>query len=451
MRIKKYINIVFFFFIIGLSLTSCSNEELDSTEEIPDVGDDLGTDAPIDSVMPNPNPTPDTIGKATFFNESLTSNDYILVNDAKNNFVYLMDKKATTLHQWNLGANGDLGNDCFLESDGTLLAMLESDNTSPELRLGGYGGKIHSLDKNGNIIWQFEYSSENHVLHHDALTLPNGNVLAMIWERKSLEEVSAKGYDLEVELFPDGLIEIERATKEIVWEWHLWDHTIQDGDETKLNYGSVNSNPQLVDLNYNQREDGDISHGNGITYDPEKDIIYFSANFYSEIWVIDHSTSSAEAAGHTGGNYGKGGDLIYRFGNPKAYGNNQGKRLFHNNHHPNLFSPDDYSKMLVFSNGAELEQSTVYELRLPDEFSLNSDLDNEPEVLWSFADSDLYSPKVSGATRLSNGNTLITEGDFGIWEVTSSGEVVWKFEGDGFFWRAYPYDKNAEEILILGL
>jgi len=46
---------------------------------------------------------------------------------------------------------------------------------------------------------------------------------------------------------------------------------------------------------------------------------------------------------------------------------------------------------------------------------------------------------------------MITEGDFGVWEVTDTGKVVWKFSGDGFYWRAYHYAKDAPEIQLLGL
>ena len=126
-------------------------------------------------------------------------------------------------------------------------------------------------------------------------------------------------------------------------------------------------------------------------------------------------------------------------------------RLFHNNHFPNLLQGEDYGKLLIFSNGNDIEQSTVYELELPATYSLQQDFNNEPTVIWSFTDPNLYSGKVSGAVPLENGNILITEGDFGFWEVTREKEVVWKFNAEGFFWRGYSYSKNAPEIKILGL
>ncbi|MGC8644373.1 MAG: hypothetical protein ACP5XB_31305, partial [Isosphaeraceae bacterium] len=51
----------------------------------------------------------------------------------------------------------------------------------------------------------------------------------------------------------------------------------------------------------------------------ELDQILLSVHSFSEIWIIDHGTTTAEAATHKGGRSGKGGDLLYRWGNPQAY------------------------------------------------------------------------------------------------------------------------------------
>jgi hypothetical protein len=357
-----------------------------------------------------------------------------------------MDKNANLIFQWPLG-DRKIGNDVLLLNDGTLLASLKSDN--PDFLFGGQGGIIEIIDKNGEALWNFNYSNSEHRSHHDIELLPNGNILAIAWEKMTADEATANGYKIDTAIYPESIIEVNPASDEIVWEWHSKDHLIQNFDETKLNYGIVEENPQLIDLNYVEATEGNIMHANGLSYDGVNDLIYLSVNYYSEVWVIDHSTSSLEAISHSGGNFNRGGDLVYRFGNPTTLNDNTTERLFINNHYPNLF---ESGKMLIFTNGGELEQSTVYELELPTALNQNTiPAITQPNILWSFTDSELYAPRVSEAVRLPNGNTLITEGDFGIWEVTHESEVVWKFSAPGFFWRAYHYAKDDPAILALDL
>ena len=101
--------------------------------------------------------------------------------------------------------------------------------------------------------------------------------------------------------------------------------------------------------------------------------------------------------------------------------------------------------MLIFNNGSAQSQSVVHELQLPTPFDFNT----APTSVWSFTDANLFSSKVSGAYRTENGNTIITEGDFGYWEVTASKEVVWKYNKGGFFWRGYPYKTNSTAVVNL--
>ncbi len=429
MRINSSRN---FFLAITLLILSCSN--------------DKKTSVPIDE--PKLEVIEGTLGKVEFFNRSLVSDGYILVNNAQTNQAFLMDKNAELIHDFPLNGKR-IGNDVFLMDNGQILANLESED--PKIEIGGFGGILQILDADGSVEWNFEYSSNDYIMHHEAEMLPNGNIITQIWERKTLEEAQNSGSELNVDVFPDGIIEINPATDQIVWEWYSWDHLIQEFDDTKENFGVISDNPQKINLNFVPDDKGDIMHANAITYDETNDMIYLSVNFYSEVWVIDHSTTSEQAASSEGGDYGKGGDLIYRFGNPTAYNNTAGERLFFNNHFPNLLKGSDSGKMLIFSNGGDMEQSTVYELKLPNNYVLQTNEDNEPEVIWSFTHPDLFSAKVSGAVRLPNGNTMITEGDFGIWEVTTDGEVVWKFSNPGFYWRAYHYDKTSDAITNLNL
>lgn len=426
---KNKKKLIYFLLIISLASSSCSTDE----------------NNPQTNIISFPNKE----GLEVFDAENVYDG-FILVNDASANSVYLMDKTTDIVHEWNLNGKR-LGNDAFLLEDGRLLAMLESEN--PEITLGGFGGLLSLLDKDGNVEWSYEYSDENHIAHHDAKMLPNGNILFLSWEKKSIEEANQIGFSGSTEIIYDAVLEINPETNEIVWQWHMWDHLVQDYDETKLNFGMIATNPQLIDINYLEVSDssGDVSHANGIDYDADKDLIYISVNYYSEIWVIDHSTTTQEAKTNTGGNYNKGGDLIYRFGNPSAYKNEQGVRLFDRNHHPNLLSGEKKGNILVYSNGLSQEQSTAYELQIPDNLLLESNKNNEPDIIWQFTDSELFSGRVSGVDLLPNGNRIITEGDFGFWEVTEAGEVVWRFMSIGFFWRGYHYDKTDPEILNLEL
>ncbi|APQ17937.1 aryl-sulfate sulfotransferase [Maribacter hydrothermalis] len=432
-------------YLLCIIFASCSSDnnsiEISEEEEI-DNEEIIEEEIPIDSAQTSTG----ELGTVTFYNKALVEDHYILVNDAAANSVYLMDKNADLIYQWPLG-DRIIGNDVLLLNDGTLLASLESDN--PDFQFGGQGGIIQIIDKNGEALWNFDYSNSEHRSHHDVELLTNGNILAIAWEKMTAEEAIANGYKLDTPIYPESIIEVNPTTNEIVWEWHSKDHLIQNFDETKLNYGSVEDNPQLIDLNYVETTTGNIMHANGISYDEVNDLIYLSVNYFSEVWVIDHSTTSLEAVSHSGGNFNRGGDLIYRFGNPTTLNDNTTERLFINNHYPNLFEP---GKMLIYTNGGELEQSTVYELKLPAALNQKSiPAITQPDILWSFTDPELFAPKVSGAVRLPNGNTLITEGDFGLWEVTQESEVVWKFSAPGFFWRAYHYAKDDPAILALEL
>jgi hypothetical protein len=109
--------------------------------------------------------------------------------------------------------------------------------------------------------------------------------------------------------------------------------------------------------------------------------------------------------------------------------------------------------MLIFGNYGpnQSAESTVYEMMFPDPFLLLPITNNEPTIVWSFIDDELHNGKISGADRLANGNTLICEGDFGMWEVTPEKEIVWKYENIGSSWRAYGYDIESSALQFLPL
>ena len=181
---------------------------------------------------------------------------------------------------------------------------------------GTISGEVQKVDWNNNVVWDFIYSTDSTVLHHDIHPLPNGNILMIALDVKTPSEGTQVGASFSILRYSDKIIEVHQTgptTGTIVWEWKLWDHLCQDYDPAKDNYvSSISQNPQLININYNNFND--FFHMNGIDYNAALDQITFSSLTFSEIYVIDHSTTTAEAAGHTGGNSGYGGDIIYRWG-----------------------------------------------------------------------------------------------------------------------------------------
>ena len=372
-------------------------------------------------------PIPDLSPEVVLYTPKKMDDNNVLLIENGGRKAYVVDKTGTKLQSFSFPLN--LGNDFELLPDGGYMGIFKPEGSLP-FSFGGYGGVLQQYDVGGNLVWEYALHTEDELLHHDFEVLPNGNVLVLVWERIGTEEAKAAGVSLDVDVYPEKIIEIDPTTNTVVWQWRSWEHLVQDQYPEAANYGSIASNYTKIDVNYVNKDNGDIMHANALAFDAQRDLIYMSVNFYSEVWVIDHNTTTATAQGEAG-------DLLYRFGNPNAYAN-EGERLFDNNHHPNFVNyTAGPGNMLVYSNGTSTQQSVVYELALPNSF-LTSNGFVLPEVVWSYSHPDLYFNLISGAVRLPNGNTLICEGDYGYWEVTQEKEVVWKYDGGGQrFWRGY--------------
>jgi hypothetical protein len=358
---------------------------------------------------------------------------------------FLINNQGEIVHSWK--SDYILAHGVYLLENGNLI---RSDLPKPNPRFisGGVGGRVEMFDWNGTLVWEFEYSTLEYCLHHDIEVLPNGNILMIAWEYKSYSEAIEAGRNPKKlqagEVWSDFIIEVEPTGSsggKIVWEWHVWDHLIQDYDPTKDNYGNVADHPELIDINYGSPLP-DWLHTNSIDYNEEFDQILLSVRGFNEIWVIDHSTTTEEAAGHTGGRSGKGGDILYRWGNPRAYraGYFEDQKFF-SQHDAQWIEPGcpGEGNILVFNNGVSRpgrKYSSVDEIVPP--VDKNGSYYLEPgsaygphDVIWSYTaenPTDFFSAYVSGAQRLPNGNTLICEGAKGrIFEVTPDKEIVWEY------------------------
>lgn len=396
----------------------------------------------------NPDDQDDNSGLFTsdeliYYDADLAYDGFVLLNELASNNTRLIAKDGTVIASWEFGEANQLGNDAELLDNGYLLSAHKINSTP--ISQGGYGGKVEIRDVERNVIWHYIMSSVDGVQHHDVEMLPNGNILIMAWEVRDQNAIRAKGYIGSANtLNTESLYEINPENNEIVWEWHVWDHMIQDQEASSETYGQLSDNPQKININYNT-DTHEFIHCNGIDYDPEKDIIYISARHYSEIWVIDHSTTTDEAKGPKG-------DLIYRFGNPETW-NGPGERLLFKQHFPNLLEGNVPGKgnILVFNNEYSEFESAVTEFKLPEVFDFNS----QPVIVWEYINSEIKSPILSGAERLPNGNTLISSGVHGlIIEVTPEDHIVWQFQlanSPSRIWKTYSYEKDFEGIKALNL
>ena len=337
---------------------------------------------------------------------------------------------------------------------------------------------ILEIDPRGNIVWRYDAARE---LHHDFLKMPSGNVLLLVKGFKTREEVIAAGANPEFVhkngLSYDYLLEVRPiypSGGEIVWQWSSWDHLVQDFDPSKPNYGAIADHPELIDLNFllksiHERRPSypnDWLHANAIDYNLQLDQIMLSPRHFSELWIIDHSATTEEARGHIGGNSGMGGDLLYRWGNPRAYarGALADQRLFWQ-HHTHWIPPGlpGAGNILVFNNGNEMPgderlYSSVDEIVPPVDGYRYRRPDNAPYApanpAWSYTaptPADFYASYISGAQRLPNGNTLIVDGPVGtIFQATPDGKTAWKYIVPWHYHISLWQNEKAPARLTLG-
>jgi len=342
-----------------------------------------------------------------------------------------------------------------------------------------YGGKIIKYDWSGAIIWEYDYADTNHLQHHDIEPMSNGNLLVLSWDRKTyLEALAAGRENIESEMWPDKIVELQPLgynDAAIVWEWTFWDHLIQDYDSTLSNFGVVANHPELLDINLVSLDLAalgycDWTHSNSIDYNEELDQILISSRNLHEIYIIDHSTTTQEASGHTGGNSGMGGDILYRWGNPMNYGRGQHEnRMLIGQHDANWISSDypGGSNIIIYNNGSittfgqDFTQSSIVEIEPPvNEFGLY-DIDEVHSFAplsynWEYT-GDFFSHIMSGVRRLENGNSIVTAAtEMRIFEVTSDGNIIWDYihneVGQNSISKAfkYPIDYMQTGGLLFG-
>ena len=357
----------------------------------------------------------------------------------------LIDNDGLVVHEW-VGADS-IASTPYLFPGGELVRPCR---VNGPMQGAAKGGRVQRIALDGTILWDFTFADANNQPHHDICVMPNGNVLMVAWERKTFEEGQAAGRQgLTGEIWPTQILEVEPTgptSGDIVWEWHLWDHLIQDVNPSLPNYGVISEHPEKLDINKGNIHPtgGDWIHVNALDYHPVLDQIVFSSNSLDEIFIIDHNTTTEEAAGPAG-------DLMYRWGNPMNY-ERSGAHVLWNVHGVNWIDeglPGE-GNLLLFNNGNDDFTSDVIEFippLLPDgTYGLAAGQAYEPvpgDYVFFYEQSGFHGNHLCGVYRLPNGNYLATDGPNNeIREIGPDGSIAWQHFTSYQIMRAikYPLD-----------
>jgi hypothetical protein len=391
-----------------------------------------------------------TIVLAVFYSGFVSAQqwgDFTLYAMQNQTSTILANTSGTTVKTWTHATTAKTGYSAYLMPGGTLVRTVARSGNS--FTGGPICGEVQKVDWNGNVIWDFVYSTANYCTHHDICPMPNGNVLLIAYERKTAAEVVAAGCtSFSSESWPDKIVEIQptgATTGIVVWEWHIWDHLVQSTNASLANYQtSVVNHPELINVNLMAKKDW--THMNGIDYNPMLDQVSFTCHELNEIFVIDHSTTIAEAASHSGGNSGKGGDLLFRWGKPANYGATG--TTFINVCHDAHWNPEGTphaNHLAYYNNMGNTGNTSSGDIILPPVDGYNYDL-----TLGTAYNPTTYSKRqASGGTNsnmgsvqeLPNGNILINMGFSGyIKEYNAAGTLLWSKTLSGANAKAFRYD-----------
>ena len=354
---------------------------------------------------------------------------YTLFSPMFSDKTYLIDMLGNVVHVWEhkgdppglhyiLLENGHiLGNTRQKMEPGAAKKPMGKPKPNPNpnkgLNFGGGAKGLMELDWDGNVVWQWIPGPDEGSLHHDFARLPNGNTMTNAWEHVSKEETIAGGRNpkqtTERGIATDVIYEINPGGK-VVWKWNGWEHRGMNSQK--------HLDPNMITNVLPQYRFGnpDWLHFNTIDYDPATDRILVDSREFGELYIIDHKT----------------GEIVYRWGNPSAYGAGD-PPTFTTTGDQILFGPHDAhwikeglpgaGNILIFNNGwarPPVTYSSIVEMN-----------PKTGETVWEYkakSENSFSSHHISGAQRLPNGNTFICSGNHGhMFEVTKKGEVVWEY------------------------
>ncbi len=382
-----------------------------------------------------------TVGTIAF-NPEIAQSGFTLIYPHNQPNAMLINLCGDVVHQWSNDDSRRPGNVAHLLPNRDLLWAHRNANTSSDaIWAGGGGATIERRTWDNEFIWSYTLNDSTGRLHHDFVALNNGNVIAIAWEKiDSLDCIAAGRLPENIPqsgLWSERVIELEPNSlggADIVWEWRVWDHLIQDVDSTFNNFGVISEHPNRIDINFGNpgSVDADWLHINSIDFQPERGHVLLSVPTFDELWIIDRND---QAAG-----------LKWRWGNPEAHGagDSESQQLHyqHSAHwidSPSLQNSPDFGKIALFNNrnpGATGPYSSAHIVspqwnEQNGSFAYSEGLYAPVTFDWSWTaptPTDFFSSGLSNFERLPNGNNLILSGRTGeIFEFTAFGDTAWRY------------------------
>jgi len=192
-----------------------------------------------------------TVGTLINTEESLEGYTFFSPFSGRN--AYMVDNCGNLINIWEQGTLPGLA--AYFEPNGQMLRTYKPEPNGPFTSASNAGG-LALVDWENNTTWSYELNSFTELSHHDAVMMPNGNFLMLTWELIFEDELIQNGRNPN-EIAPQGFAWGERIIEvrpvgtddaEIVWEWRIKDHLIQDLDSTVDNFGVVSEHLTTITL-----------------------------------------------------------------------------------------------------------------------------------------------------------------------------------------------------------
>lgn len=316
-------------------------------------------------------------------NEGL-SNGIILVSPLTGQQTHLINFDGETVHTWEHDTSPRAGT--YLMENGNLIRM---EHMQDNFFAGGRGGsgQISEYTWDGDLVWRYVLNDKNNLLHHDFDILPNGNILAIAWEKVFLDDLGINTLDdnfseIENELWMDRIIEIDKNSQQIVWEWRVQDNIYQNKDKSNAFYEQESGNKLDITTEGDPTIKHDWNHSNSLDFNPETGEIAMSARGQNQVWIIDYDPANTQSKSPI--KQIISGDLLMQ-------------------HDARWI---DSNTISLFNNGNSNREQSFGEVysRIDGEWNLKQRILDE---------QNFYSHRISGMQYLGNNSYLVTLGVYG--------------------------------------